>query len=50
MGAGTAANGTDDSRDKDDYLITGSKMFITNGTWADIVLIFGRTGVLALVE
>ncbi|MFC0601622.1 acyl-CoA dehydrogenase family protein [Streptomyces palmae] len=27
-----------------DYLITGSKMFITNGTWADVVLLFARTG------
>jgi alkylation response protein AidB-like acyl-CoA dehydrogenase len=31
-------------RDDDDYLITGSKMFITNGTWADVVLVFARTG------
>jgi alkylation response protein AidB-like acyl-CoA dehydrogenase len=31
-------------RDGDDYLITGSKMFITNGTWADVVLLFARTG------
>ncbi len=31
-------------RDHDDYLITGSKMFITNGTWADVVLVFARTG------
>ncbi|MFH8368164.1 acyl-CoA dehydrogenase family protein [Streptomyces sp. NPDC018031] len=30
--------------DGDDYLITGSKMFITNGTWADVVLLFARTG------
>lgn len=27
-----------------DYFITGSKMFITNGTWADVVLVFARTG------
>jgi alkylation response protein AidB-like acyl-CoA dehydrogenase len=27
-----------------DYLISGSKMFITNGTWADVVLVFARTG------
>ncbi|MEU3408621.1 acyl-CoA dehydrogenase family protein [Streptomyces sp. NPDC006670] len=25
------------------YVITGSKMFITNGTWADVVLLFART-------
>jgi alkylation response protein AidB-like acyl-CoA dehydrogenase len=27
-----------------DYVITGSKMFITNGTWADLALVFARTG------
>ncbi|WFB10321.1 acyl-CoA dehydrogenase family protein [Streptomyces sp. LX-29] len=27
-----------------DYLITGAKTFITNGTWADVVLLFARTG------
>ncbi|MCW2814104.1 MAG: mmgC 4 [Nocardioides sp.] len=31
-------------RDGDDYLITGQKLFITNGTWADVALIFARTG------
>ena len=31
-------------RDGDDYLITGQKMFITNGTWADVCLLFARTG------
>jgi alkylation response protein AidB-like acyl-CoA dehydrogenase len=31
-------------RDGGDYVITGSKMFITNGTWADVVLLFARTG------
>ena len=31
-------------RDGDDSLITGSKMFITNGTWAAVALIFARTG------
>jgi alkylation response protein AidB-like acyl-CoA dehydrogenase len=31
-------------RDGDDYVITGSKMFITNGTWADVALVFARTG------
>jgi alkylation response protein AidB-like acyl-CoA dehydrogenase len=31
-------------RDGDDWLITGSKMFITNGTWADVALVFARTG------
>ncbi len=31
-------------RDGDDWLITGAKMFITNGTWADVALVFARTG------
>ncbi|GHB07123.1 MULTISPECIES: acyl-CoA dehydrogenase family protein [Streptomyces] len=31
-------------RDGDHYVINGSKMFITNGTWADVVLLFARTG------
>ncbi|MFI9629759.1 acyl-CoA dehydrogenase family protein [Streptomyces sp. NPDC052042] len=31
-------------RDGDTYVINGSKMFITNGTWADVVLLFARTG------
>ncbi|MFE2429924.1 acyl-CoA dehydrogenase family protein [Streptomyces sp. NPDC059373] len=30
-------------RDGGDYLINGTKMFITNGTWADVVLLFART-------
>ncbi|MEU9107069.1 acyl-CoA dehydrogenase family protein [Streptomyces xanthophaeus] len=31
-------------REGDSYVISGSKMFITNGTWADVVLLFARTG------
>jgi alkylation response protein AidB-like acyl-CoA dehydrogenase len=31
-------------RDGDDYVVNGSKMFITNGTWADVCLVFARTG------
>lgn len=31
-------------RDGDDYLITGSKQFITNGNWADVALVMARTG------
>jgi alkylation response protein AidB-like acyl-CoA dehydrogenase len=31
-------------RDGDDWLISGQKLFITNGTWADVALIFARTG------
>ncbi|MDN3293545.1 acyl-CoA dehydrogenase family protein [Streptomyces ficellus] len=30
-------------REGDDYVISGTKMFITNGTWADVVLLFART-------
>ncbi|MFD7624674.1 acyl-CoA dehydrogenase family protein [Streptomyces sp. NPDC059851] len=28
----------------DAYVLTGTKMFITNGTWADLALVFARTG------
>ncbi|WP_096906055.1 MULTISPECIES: acyl-CoA dehydrogenase family protein [unclassified Dietzia] len=31
-------------RDGGDYVINGSKVFITNGTWADVCLVFARTG------
>lgn len=31
-------------RDGQDWLLTGSKVFITNGTWADVALVFARTG------
>ncbi|WP_432010045.1 acyl-CoA dehydrogenase family protein [Streptomyces cucumeris] len=31
-------------RDGGDYVISGTKTFITNGTWADVVLLFARTG------
>ncbi len=31
-------------RDAGDWVIDGAKMFITNGTWADVVLLFARTG------
>jgi alkylation response protein AidB-like acyl-CoA dehydrogenase len=45
-GTGSDAGGltTRAVRDGDDYVINGSKMFITNGTWADVVLLFARTG------
>lgn len=29
--------------DADEYVVNGTKMFITNGTWADVVLLFART-------
>jgi len=28
----------------DDYVLNGQKMFITNATWADVCLVFARTG------
>ncbi|QKW53098.1 acyl-CoA dehydrogenase family protein [Streptomyces buecherae] len=31
-------------RDGASYVIDGTKTFITNGTWADVVLLFARTG------
>ena len=31
-------------RDGGDWLLTGEKVFITNGTWADVALVFARTG------
>jgi alkylation response protein AidB-like acyl-CoA dehydrogenase len=31
-------------RDGGDWVVSGTKMFITNGTWADVVLLFARTG------
>ncbi|MGW4225521.1 acyl-CoA dehydrogenase family protein [Streptomyces bauhiniae] len=30
-------------RDGDEYVLSGTKMFITNGTWADVVLLFARS-------
>jgi alkylation response protein AidB-like acyl-CoA dehydrogenase len=31
-------------RDGDDWLISGQKLFITNGTWAKVALVMARTG------
>jgi alkylation response protein AidB-like acyl-CoA dehydrogenase len=31
-------------RDGDDWVVSGTKIFITNGTWADVALVFVRTG------
>lgn len=42
-GSDAAALTTRATREGDSYLISGSKMFITNGTWADVVLLFART-------
>jgi alkylation response protein AidB-like acyl-CoA dehydrogenase len=43
-GSDAANLGTRAVRDGDDYVINGSKIFITNGTWADVCLVFARTG------
>lgn len=32
------------TRDGADWIIDGTKIFITNGTWADVALVFARTG------
>ena len=32
-----------DGGDRGDWLISGQKLFITNGTWADVALVFART-------
>ncbi|MBS2965107.1 acyl-CoA dehydrogenase family protein [Actinocrinis puniceicyclus] len=31
-------------RDGEHWVLTGTKMFITNGTWADVALLFARSG------
>ncbi len=31
-------------RDGDDWVLDGQKLYITNGTWADVALVFARTG------
>ncbi|MER7772760.1 acyl-CoA dehydrogenase family protein [Kitasatospora sp. NPDC096140] len=31
-------------RDGSDWVLNGTKTFITNGTWADVALVFARTG------
>jgi alkylation response protein AidB-like acyl-CoA dehydrogenase len=31
-------------RDGDDWIISGQKLFITNGNWASVALVFARTG------
>ncbi|MFJ4502829.1 acyl-CoA dehydrogenase family protein [Streptomyces sp. NPDC088864] len=42
-GSDAAGLATRAVRDGADYVVNGSKMFITNGTWADVVLLFART-------
>ncbi|MFC9742081.1 acyl-CoA dehydrogenase family protein [Streptomyces noursei] len=43
-GSDAAALTTRAVRDGTDWVLDGAKMFITNGTWADLVLLFARTG------
>ncbi|MGH2730482.1 MAG: acyl-CoA dehydrogenase family protein [Actinomycetota bacterium] len=43
-GSDAASLKTRAERDGSDWLISGSKMFITNGTWAGLALVFARTG------
>ena len=43
-GSDAAALKTKATRDGDDWVINGSKQFITNGSWAGLALIFARTG------
>ena len=43
-GSDAAALRTSARREGDDYVVNGSKIFITNGTWADVCLLFARTG------
>lgn len=43
-GSDPASLSTRAEREGGDYILTGSKMFITNGSWAGIALVFARTG------
>ena len=43
-GSDPASLTTRAERDGDDWLLTGSKIFITLGTWAAVALVFARTG------
>ncbi len=43
-GSDAASLKTKAVRDGNDWVLSGSKMFITNGTWAGVALIFARTG------
>lgn len=42
-GSDAASLRTKAVRDGDDWVISGEKMFITNGTWAKVALVFART-------
>ena len=43
-GSDAASLATRAERVGDEWSITGRKIFITNGTWADVALVFARTG------
>ena len=43
-GSDAASLKTKAIRDGSDWILSGSKMFITNGTWAGLAMIFARTG------
>jgi len=43
-GSDPASLTTRAERDGDDWLLTGSKIFITLGTWAEVALVFARSG------
>jgi hypothetical protein len=43
-GSDAASLTTRATRDGADWVLTGTKVFITNGTWADVALVFARTG------
>jgi alkylation response protein AidB-like acyl-CoA dehydrogenase len=43
-GSDAASLQTRAERRGDNWVLTGSKMFITNGTWAKVAIIFARTG------
>src|SRR5919106_2997190 len=43
-GSDAAALATRAVRDGDDWLLTGSKVFITLGSWAAVAIVFARTG------
>ncbi|MEA2452066.1 MAG: hypothetical protein QOG04_776 [Actinomycetota bacterium] len=43
-GSDAASLRTKAVRDGDDWILSGTKMFITNGTWAGLALIFARSG------
>jgi alkylation response protein AidB-like acyl-CoA dehydrogenase len=43
-GSDPASLTTKAERDSDDWLLTGSKIFITLGTWAELALVFARSG------